>query len=278
MTSTAVVSSTNSPTFPSPPSEIEAKYYYAGLSSLPTLIARTSTTPWEMPITQGALKEVHPIGNHAPKLKEAMKGSLAPQLHALLGSMGVKWRHIEVVRIGHVEDYYPLTILMIGVPPASLSGHDGVGVVLKCRELLKDYDITDVEVEIYESVDYPGPWSDVEPDPNVRDPHRSDCNFGLLNDTQRHLHLFLFGDATLKKYLGSIMVQIGDKMMACGPKEERVRALERSGFPATSKARRRVQGELDETRKAIKELSALHKDVSARWVTSESRTLDPNVL
>lgn len=36
--------------------------------------------------------------------------------------------------------------------PASLSGHDGVVVAFKCRELLLEYDIADVDVEIRESV------------------------------------------------------------------------------------------------------------------------------
>jgi hypothetical protein len=36
--------------------------------------------------------------------------------------------------------------------PASLSGHDGVVVAFKCRELLVEYDIADVNVEIRESV------------------------------------------------------------------------------------------------------------------------------
>ncbi|KDQ10371.1 hypothetical protein BOTBODRAFT_36267 [Botryobasidium botryosum FD-172 SS1] len=276
MTSIAVVSSA-SPTLPSPPSETEAKYYYAGLPSLPTLVARTGTTPWEMPTTQEALKSLHPVGN-APELKEAMGGSLSPKLQALLDSMGVEWTSIDVLRIGCAEEYDAPTILWIGVTPASLSGHDGVGVVLKCQELLKEYDITDVEVEIRESVVHRGPWDSTKADVDVRDPHRSDCNFELLDDNQRRLNLFLFGDAALNKYLRSIKAQIGYKLLACDPKEERLRALERSGFPATSKARRRVQAELDETRKAIKELTALHDDVSARWVTSESRTLDLKML
>ena len=36
--------------------------------------------------------------------------------------------------------------------PASLSGHDGVVVAFKCRELFVEYDIADVNVEIHELV------------------------------------------------------------------------------------------------------------------------------
>jgi hypothetical protein len=35
---------------------------------------------------------------------------------------------------------------------ASLSGNDGIVVAHKCQELLKDHDITDIDVEIRESV------------------------------------------------------------------------------------------------------------------------------
>ena len=34
---------------PSPLSELEAKFYYAGLFSAPILVARSRTTPWEVP-------------------------------------------------------------------------------------------------------------------------------------------------------------------------------------------------------------------------------------
>ena len=50
-------------TLPSPLSEMEAKFYYAGLPSCPVLVARTSTTPWEAPTgpeESWNLKELRP--------------------------------------------------------------------------------------------------------------------------------------------------------------------------------------------------------------------------
>jgi hypothetical protein len=38
------------------------------------------------------------------------------------------------------------------VKPTSLSGDDGVIVASKCKELLGEYNITDIEVEIRESI------------------------------------------------------------------------------------------------------------------------------
>lgn len=71
--------------------------------------------------------------------------------------MKVKWTSTDVVRIGSHDpedskkSYAPV-IVWIGVIPASLSNSDGVAVATKCRELLVESDITDVDVEIRESV------------------------------------------------------------------------------------------------------------------------------
>jgi hypothetical protein len=68
--------------------------------------------------------------------------------------MEVKWTSVDVVRIGNAEEgmQFAPVILWIGVEPASLSGRDGVAVAFKCREILVEHDITDVDVEIRESV------------------------------------------------------------------------------------------------------------------------------
>jgi hypothetical protein len=65
--------------------------------------------------------------------------------------MEVNWTSIDVVRIG-IEDewyWYRPVVLWIGVTPGSLSG---AVVVRKCRELLEEYTIFDVDVEIRESI------------------------------------------------------------------------------------------------------------------------------
>ena len=143
---------------PSPPSEIpqsekEAKLYYVGLPSRPILVARSSTTLWKAPTGPEAYckpKELRPVGNHA--IKEVWEDNLAYKLHALLDSIEVKWTRTDVVRIGDTGECSAPVILWIGVMPASLSADDGVVVACKCRELLEKKDITDVDVEIRESV------------------------------------------------------------------------------------------------------------------------------
>ncbi|KAJ7439344.1 hypothetical protein FB451DRAFT_1302210 [Mycena latifolia] len=132
---------------------MEAKFYYAGLPSAPVLVARTGSASWETPTGPEAyrkLKELRAVGNHP--LKEVWEGNLALRVHALLDSMEVKWTSTDVIRIGGTGESSVPVILWIGVMPTSLSGADGVVVASKCRELLIDHGIADVDVEIRESV------------------------------------------------------------------------------------------------------------------------------
>jgi hypothetical protein len=134
------------------PSPKEANFYYAGLPSRPILVARTGTR-WKAPTGPEAYpkyKDLRVVGNHV--LKEIWEDNLSRKLHALLDSMEVKWTSTDVVRIGIVGESSAPVILWIGVVPASLSGHDGALVAFKSRELLVEYNIADVDVEIRESI------------------------------------------------------------------------------------------------------------------------------
>ena len=128
-------------------------FYYAGLPSGPKLVARTGTTPWKAPDGPEAyrkIKELRPVGNHA--LKGVWEDNLAIKLHVLLDSMKVKWISTDVVRIRNTEESFAPVILWIGMMLRSLSGDDGAVVASKCREILGEYDIADVDVEIRESI------------------------------------------------------------------------------------------------------------------------------
>jgi hypothetical protein len=132
---------------------MEATYFYAGLPSTPVLVARTSHTPWKAPTGPEAyrmVKELCAIGDHA--LEAVWEDKLAPRLHDLLDSMKVKWTSTDVVRIRIIGESSAPVILWIGVMPTSLSGDDGVAVASRCQELLGEYDIADVNVEIRESM------------------------------------------------------------------------------------------------------------------------------
>lgn len=140
-------------TLPSHLSEKEAIFYYSGLPSGPTLVARTGIIPWKEPRGPEAyrkLRDLRTVGNHA--IKEVWEDNLAFKIHALLDSMEIKWTSTDVVRLGYVGKPFAPVIVWIGVVPKSLCGDDGLVVASKCRELLEEFNITDVNVEIRESV------------------------------------------------------------------------------------------------------------------------------
>ncbi|EJD02735.1 uncharacterized protein FOMMEDRAFT_28427 [Fomitiporia mediterranea MF3/22] len=120
--------------------------------SAPVLIARASATLWQEPTGLEAHqsdKELCPVGNHA--IKEIWEDTLAFKIHDVLESMKVQWTSINVVRIGNAGDYFAPVVLSISVTSASLSGHDSLVVASKCRNVLVEHSITDVDVEIREA-------------------------------------------------------------------------------------------------------------------------------
>lgn len=136
-------------TLPSPPSKLEAEFYYSGLPSAPVLVARSGTTVWEEQAYR-KIKELRAVGHHA--IKGVWEDNLAPKIHAILDLMKVNWTSTDVVRIGNAKEPSAPVILWIGVMPQSLSGNEGTAVASMCRDLLTEHAITDIEVEIRESV------------------------------------------------------------------------------------------------------------------------------
>ncbi|KAI0247204.1 hypothetical protein BJV78DRAFT_1285715 [Lactifluus subvellereus] len=172
--------STSSPPYSVP--KVEAMFYYSGLCSSPRLVYRTSaeTTPWTMPTGPEAyrqLKELRPVFGH--KLNAVWTTDLGPKVCQLLDSKGILWTSIDVVRFIKVrkgETVGPV-VLWIGVAAESLSGEDAHTSANGCLDLLKEFDITDVEVEFRESIYTPlagpnllKPASYLDPDVDVRGP------------------------------------------------------------------------------------------------------------
>ncbi|KAF9483415.1 hypothetical protein BDN70DRAFT_771829, partial [Pholiota conissans] len=140
---------------PSPPSFSEAQGYYGHLPSWPKLVARTETTPWVEPNWHNEVsgKRVLRVAGDHP-LTKVWEDNLAFRIHALLDETKVQWTSTDVLRIGYTD--YPLhpapVVLWIGVMPSSLSGTHGVVVAHECSNLLEENGITDVDVEIRESI------------------------------------------------------------------------------------------------------------------------------
>lgn len=169
----------------SPPYSVpmaEATFYYSGLCSSPRLVYRTSaeTTPWTMPTGPEAyrqLKELRPVFGH--KLNVVWATDVGPKVCQLLDSQRVLWTSIDVVRfinVGEGQAVGPV-VLWIGATHESLTGEDAHTSAKGCLDLLKEFDITDVEVEFRESIYTPlggpnllKPASDLDPDVDVRGP------------------------------------------------------------------------------------------------------------
>ncbi|KAI0344229.1 hypothetical protein BDW22DRAFT_1355569 [Trametopsis cervina] len=135
-----------------PPSLAEAIFYYAGLPSGPPLIARTGSTVWTAPTGREAYrrtKQLRAVGTHA--LVDVWEADLAVELHAVLDEMKVKWTSTDAVRIGYVGEPFAPVIVWIGVAPGSLSSQDGAVVASRCKRLLEERYITDVDIELRES-------------------------------------------------------------------------------------------------------------------------------
>ncbi|KAG7446143.1 uncharacterized protein BT62DRAFT_932507 [Guyanagaster necrorhizus] len=137
---------------PYPPSPVEARCFYYGLPSRPTLVARSSADIWVEPMGPEAYlipKESSPVGLHP--LREIWEATVGPAMIDYLDFKGVKMTSLDPVRMGYVDESSPPVIIWMGVVPGSLSAKDGVEVATHCKNILSAYNINDVHVEIRES-------------------------------------------------------------------------------------------------------------------------------
>ncbi|KAJ3552674.1 hypothetical protein NM688_g4028 [Phlebia brevispora] len=115
-----------------------AESYYYGLPSSPRLVARTGdNTLWEAPMdleTYGRRKQFYNVSDHP--IQDVWEDDLALDVHRFLKSENVDWTSTDILRS----------------KPGSLSDRDGARVAFKCLDVLKQRHITDVEVEIRESL------------------------------------------------------------------------------------------------------------------------------
>jgi len=148
----------NSPRAASPPPQQpllsrEADYYYTGLPSVPRLVARSGTIPWEMPSGQEAYnkpKVLGIVGKH--DINDVWEGNLCCKVVEYLDREKVAWTSIDVVRIGYAEESFHPVILWIGVLPESLSVSKGTTVAHMCKDIVTQSGIKNVDVEIRESL------------------------------------------------------------------------------------------------------------------------------
>ncbi|KAF5649146.1 uncharacterized protein FTJAE_1142 [Fusarium tjaetaba] len=139
-----------------PPSRKEFFSYYHGLPDSPNLVARSATTPWNGPVNDwdDCGRIFDPVEKHA--VVPLWNDSTGPVRRKILEAVqDIDWNAIDILRFGSADfkDRHLVrpVILVVSVEPDSTTWLDGRAVALKCRDILREHGINDVEVEIKES-------------------------------------------------------------------------------------------------------------------------------
>ncbi|KAI0272413.1 hypothetical protein BC834DRAFT_921886 [Gloeopeniophorella convolvens] len=287
-------SNTSSPSPPSSISMAEATFYYSGLYSSPRLVYRTGTTPWTKPTgpeAQRQLKQLRPVFGH--------------KLNTLLDSQGVVWTSIDVVRfikVGEGEAVGPV-VLWIGVAPDTLFHGDARTSASSCLDLLKKFDIIDVEVE-YRAVDVRSPLT---PAPGLSiaalaTPHaegtgglyltadgdsekvllvtarhvlfppneQPNIDYARTNTGMRRRNVLLLGTKAFDNLVRSIKIRIGGHGIMV---EWYERQIEKLRAREAGEDEDDIQSSLTETNDAIKALEKFHDQVKKEWSQPSQRIL-----
>jgi len=91
-------------------------------------------------------------GNHT--LNTIWEDIVAPKVHICLNEMGVKWTDTFIARFTEFGEPPRPASLLIGVKPKSLADEDANAAAYRCLDILKEFDITDIGVEIGESISW----------------------------------------------------------------------------------------------------------------------------
>ena len=90
------------------------------------------------------------------KLNDTFWGEIVvPKFIACMSEMGVKWTSGDIVHFTKFGEPCGPASLSIGVRPKSLTDEDANAVAFRCIDLLKEFDITDIDVEIRETLAWP---------------------------------------------------------------------------------------------------------------------------
>ncbi|KAF8155668.1 hypothetical protein B0H34DRAFT_675818 [Crassisporium funariophilum] len=140
------------PSNPYVPSDVESKFYYYGLPSLPRLAARSSWDVWKRPTGPEAYlipKELEPLGTHL--LQGVWEDTVGPAMESYMQEKGVKCTSMTPLRVVVEGQASSNAVVLIGVHPGSLSPDIGIEVAVHCRSILLNNGIGDVHVEIRDS-------------------------------------------------------------------------------------------------------------------------------
>lgn len=125
--------------------------FHYGMPSRPICIYHTGDS-WQRPTgpeAYGVPKEARPIFTHpiAPVWRE-----VGQQVYEYFDSINLKWTTIDFVRFGEVKKEAGPPFIWVGVLPETLSREDAKNAAAKCKQMLAEYQITDVEIAFRESI------------------------------------------------------------------------------------------------------------------------------
>ncbi|EPE09775.1 hypothetical protein F503_07551 [Ophiostoma piceae UAMH 11346] len=136
------------------PSKDEETYYFSGLAGSPRLITKTSTTPWETHTdTASVAKRISTVGDH--HLVHKWCPELRTGIVRALSEPGLEWDCFYPIRIGSDANpaKHPVVLLVCLLAPSQgpQPWEPAMLAALRCRALLREYDVHDVEVEMKQS-------------------------------------------------------------------------------------------------------------------------------
>ena len=129
--------------------EVHNDYY--GLPSNPISIYHTGPA-WPLsagPHVQRIPREARPVCVHAitPVWRQ-----LGERIYKHFDSIDLKWTSIDPVRFAEAGKEPGPLFLWVGVMPETLSHKDAKAAAVRCKEILAEYEIVDVEIAFRESV------------------------------------------------------------------------------------------------------------------------------
>lgn len=126
----------------------EAHNDFYGLPSNPISIYHTGP-PWPLPQAYRIPKEARPVCNHEIA---AVWHELGERIYKYFDSIELKWTSIDPIRFAEEGKEPGPLFIWVGVLPGTLSPDRAKVAAEHCKKVLKEYEITDVEIAFRESV------------------------------------------------------------------------------------------------------------------------------
>jgi len=136
------------------PTGLEAARYYWGLPSLPILVARSSTTPWDGP---PYWKSLIPAGRHdALAAAWGDESPLKSRIISCLDDKAIPWLSFSPIKLGEFETQHTHSlVLLISVDQEHMPQWNvAQGVIDQCIDILREFGVDNMECEMLATSSY----------------------------------------------------------------------------------------------------------------------------